>query len=408
MKLSVIVVSYNVKYFLNICLKSLQKAIDGMNGEIIVIDNASEDGSQKLLRNNFSGVRRIENKENIGFGRACNQGIDLATGEYVLIINPDTLVGESLLPQILEMMDQDLSIGALGIRLMDGKGNILRESKRTIPTLWSGFTKFSGLGELFKKSAFFNQYYAPELRYDEVGEVEVLPGAFMLIRRSVLNEIGGFDPRFFMYAEDIDLSYRISKAGYKIMYAGHLSAIHFKGESTQKSLWSYTDTFFTSMKLFVQKYTEELYSVRVSWVLQRMILAMLWIQGVWKTRFKRSRMSTPLHLGEWNLLLSKNPDIARKLEKLIGQSVAHVPEKEIDDFSPAVYLRYITALVRTRLNIALFLDVNSLSFDQIFDLWRDQNGRSFYLLDRKEDYFISSADKRTQGQIYFLDNNRSQ
>lgn len=407
MKLSVIVVSYNVKYFLNICLKSLQKALEDIEGEIIVIDNASEDGSQELLRNNFPGVKRIENKKNVGFGRACNQGIDLATSEYVLIINPDTLVGESLLPQTMAIMDQDENIGALGIRLMDGKGNILRESKRNIPTLWSGFTKFSGLGKLFSKSSFFNQYYAPELQYGETGEVEVLPGAFMLIRRSVLNEIGRFDPRFFMYAEDIDLSYRISKAGYKIIYAGHLSAIHFKGESTQKSLWSYTDTFFTSMKLFVQKYTGELYPVRVSWILQRMILAMLWIQGIWKTRFSPSRKTSSLQLGEWNLLLSKHSDVEAKLEKRINQSVAYVPERESDEFASAVCLRYIPALVRTGMNIALFLDVNSLRFDQIVSIWEYQNGRSFYLLDREEEYFISSADKRTQGQIYFLNDDRS-
>lgn len=400
MKLTIIVVNYNVKYFLNICLKSLTKAIQGTESEIVVVDNASSDGSSELLKKNFSEVRWIENEENVGFGRACNQGIEIARGEYVLIINPDTLIGESLIPEILSIMDHEPGAGALGVRLMDGKGCLLRESKRSIPTLWSGFTKFSGLGELFNGIPFFNQYYAPSLEYHERGEVEVLPGAFMLIRKSVLDEVGGFDLQFFMYAEDIDLSYRISKAGYKIIYAGHLTAIHFKGESTVKSLWAYTETFFTSMRLFVEKYTGELYSVRVSWLLRRLISLMLWIQGHWKTRTWGRRASDSLRLEKWNLLLSSDPLTEKKLKKKTGNTFHRVPGDE--SVSEGIHLRYIPALVQTDLGFSVFLDVDSLSCDQIVSLWVHQKGRPFYLLDQENSYFIASADKERQGKVYTI------
>lgn len=407
MKLTIIVVNYNVKYFLNICLKSLVKALEGIESEVVVVDNASSDGSTHLLKKNFPMIRLIENEENIGFGRACNQGIEVSRGEYILIINPDTLVGESLIPEILSIMDHEPGAGALGVRLMDGKGKILRESKRAIPTLWSGFTKFSGLGKLFHKVSFLNQYYAPTLDYNERGEVEVLPGAFMLIRRSVLDEIGGFDPRFFMYAEDIDLSYRISKAGHGIIYAGHLTAIHFKGESTEKSLWAYTETFFTSMRLFVQKYTGELYSKPVSWVLQRMISMMLWIQGHWKTRIWGKEAPAPLRLEDWNLLLSSDLRIGKKLKEKNGISITRVPGNKNESSAEAVHLRYIPALIKTELDFSLFLDIDSLSYDQIVSLWIHQKERPFYLLDRENSYFIVSADKERQGKIYSFDEEKN-
>src|SRR5690606_13092682 len=259
MDISIIVVNYNVRYFLHLCLQSLEAAIKGLEGEIIVVDNASEDGSVTMIQTHFPQIRLIANTENVGFGRACNQGINLAAGGFVLFVNPDTLIGESLLEEALEVFNEDDKIGAVGVCLLDGKGNVLPESKRAIPSLWSGFTKFSGLSDIFPGIPLFNGYYAPHINYDQCGDIEVLPGAFMLIRKSILDEIGGFDPRLFMYAEDIDLSYRILQAGYRIRYVGSLHMIHFKGESTQKSEKTYTNTFFHSMRLFIQKYQHVLY-----------------------------------------------------------------------------------------------------------------------------------------------------
>lgn len=386
---------------MNLCLKSLMKATEETDSEIIVIDNHSSDDSVKMIRENFPRVRLIENSTNTGFGRACNQGIDSAEGEFILILNPDTIVGESLLKQAVDELRNRPEAGALGIRLIDGKGETLRESKRSIPTFWSAFTKFSGLGRIFSRSAYFNQYYAPGLSYEEIGEIEVLPGAFMLIRKKVLDEIGGFDPRFFMYAEDIDLSYRILKAGYKIIYAGHLQTIHFKGESTEKSLMNYTETFFTSMQLFVQKYTGELYSPFVSWTLQLIIRLIQWGQKKWRKWVMQEKKDRPLDLPHRTLLLSEDPYINEVLERQFGFRIERVSDSdEIPAPDATASLRYLPSLVRTDLDFSLIFDVDALSFDHIVSVWAHQRGRIFYLMDRHRSYMITSVDKEKRGDVY--------
>lgn len=399
MELTIIVVNYNVQYFLRLCLESLRSASAHLETEIIVVDNASEDGSVDMVRKEFPEVKLIANSENIGFGRASNQGLEMARGKYVLFINPDTIIGESLLPAALKVFDEDDQIGAVGICLLDGQGQVLRESKRSIPTLWSAFTKFSGLSELFRHTSLFNHYYFPSLQYDEIGDIDVLPGAFMLIRKSVLDEINGFDSRFFMYAEDIDLSYRISRAGYKIRYNGGLKAIHFKGESTKKSLLTYTNTFFHSMRLFIDKYTGELYSVSVSWLLQVIVRSIQRIQEMRRRWFpERNRSKKRLPVGEL-FVLSDHPSLVSSLPKYLDAEKVHFVPVSGTDQAP-FYLRYTGSYLKMVADISLILDIRSLSFDQITWLWIQQDERPYYIADGEKSFFISSHNKEKQGEVH--------
>lgn len=254
MKLTVIIVSYNVKYFLQQALASIRRAASGMPVEIIVVDNASADGSAAMVRSRFPEVTLIENKTNRGFAAANNQGIRIAKGEYVLLLNPDTLLQEDTLEKTVHFMDTHPDAGALGVKMIDGKGLFLPESKRSLPTPKVAFFKMFGLSALFPKSKLFGRYHLGYLNEDETYEVEVLSGAFMLIRKKALDEVGLLDETFFMYGEDIDLSCRIIKAGYKNYYFPQTRIIHYKGESTRKGSLNYVRMFYQAMMIFSRKH----------------------------------------------------------------------------------------------------------------------------------------------------------
>ncbi len=254
MKLSVIIVNYNVKYFLEQCLNSVYKAIQNLSVEVIVVDNNSVDSSCSMIREKFPGVMLIANKENVGFSKANNQALSQARGEYVLLLNPDTVVQEDTFVKCIEFMDNHPEAGALGVKMIDGKGRFLPESKRALPTPWIAFYKIFGLSRLFPRSKKFGRYHLTYLDADEIHEVEILSGAFMFIRKKVLDEIGYLDETFFMYGEDIDLSFRIIKAGYKNYYFPETSIIHYKGESTKKGSLNYVMVFYQAMIIFAQKH----------------------------------------------------------------------------------------------------------------------------------------------------------
>lgn len=254
MVLSVIIVNYRVRYFLELCLHSVQRALAAIGpSEIIVVDNASADGSIEALQSLFPAVRFVENHENVGFARANNQALRLAGGEYILFLNPDTVVPEDFATRCLEFMRSDPRVGALGVRMIDGSGRFLPESRRGFPSPWVAFTKLAGLSALFPRSRVFAGYYLGGLPPDRAHPAPVLSGACMLVRRSILGEVGGFDERFFMYAEDIDLSYRIEKAGYVNFYFPGTTIVHFKGESTQKDI-RYIRLFYKAMSQFRRKH----------------------------------------------------------------------------------------------------------------------------------------------------------
>ncbi len=253
-KLSVIIVNYNVKYFLEQCLKAVQKAMMGIDGEVWVVDNNSVDGSVEMIHQKFDWVQLIANAENTGFSVANNQAIRASKGDYVLLLNPDTVVEEDSFAKCIAFMNNHPEAGALGVRMVDGSGNFLPESKRGLPTPEVALYKMFGLNKLFPKSKKFGRYHLGFLPENETNEVEVLAGAFMFLRKETLEKVGLLDEAFFMYGEDIDLSYRIINGGYKNYYFPETSIIHYKGESTKKGSANYVKIFYQAMVIFARKH----------------------------------------------------------------------------------------------------------------------------------------------------------
>ena len=254
MDLSIIIVNYNVADELKQCLTSVQKAVAGMNAEVFVVDNASEDESCRMIEEQFSWVRLIRNLENLGFAKANNQALRIVSGRYVLILNPDTVIEEQLCRKMVAFMDEHQDCGGLGAKMLDAEGNFLPESKRGFPTVWTAFCKLSGLGRLFPRSDFFNHYYLGALPHNQTNEIEILAGACMMLRKSVIDSVGLFDERYFLYGEDIDFSHRIVQAGYKNYYFPEVSLVHLKGRSTRKSDSRCVKAFYDAMSLFADTY----------------------------------------------------------------------------------------------------------------------------------------------------------
>ncbi len=254
MKLSIVIVNYNVRHFLDQCLTSVRRAVAGIEADVWVVDNNSVDGSVQMLKEKFPEVKLIANKDNVGFSRANNQAIRESEGEYVLLLNPDTVVEDDTFSKIIDFMDDHPEAGGLGVKMIDGKGNFLPESKRGLPTPRVAFYKIFGLSGFFPKSKTFGKYHLGYLDKDKTHEVEILSGAFMFMRREALDKTGLLDEEFFMYGEDIDLSYRIIKAGYKNYYFPETRIIHYKGESTKKSSVNYVFVFYRAMVIFARKH----------------------------------------------------------------------------------------------------------------------------------------------------------
>lgn len=254
MKLSIVIVNYNVKHFLEQCLNSVLESSKHCESEIFVVDNNSVDGSCAMVKAKFPQVKLIENKKNYGFSYANNQAIKVASGEYILLLNPDTVIEEKTLKSVVDFMDTNSDAGGLGVKMIDGKGRFLPESKRGLPTPKIAFYKIFGLAKLFPKSKKFGKYHLTYLDKDKIHIVDVLSGAFMLLRKSVLDKIGLLDETFFMYGEDIDLSYRISLAGYNNYYYPETTIIHYKGESTKKGSVNYVLIFYNAMIIFAKKH----------------------------------------------------------------------------------------------------------------------------------------------------------
>lgn len=254
MDLSIVIVNYNVKYFLEQCLHSVSKAIEGMKAEVFVVDNNSVDGSCGHIRERFPWVKLIENRENVGFSKANNQAIRQSSGKYVLLLNPDTVVEEDTFSKSFRFMEEHKDAGSLGVKMIDGSGHFLPESKRALPTPWVAFYKIFGLSGLFPRSRKFGRYHLGYLDKEETHEIEVLAGAYMFLRKETLDKVGLLDEDYFMYGEDIDLSYRILQGGYKNYYYPGTTIIHYKGESTKKGSLNYVLVFYNAMIIFAKKH----------------------------------------------------------------------------------------------------------------------------------------------------------
>jgi GT2 family glycosyltransferase len=252
--LSIIIVNYNVEYFLEQCLNSVYNALEGINAEVFVVDNNSVDNSIEMVKAKFPRVKCIENKINVGFSKANNQAIQESNSKFVLLLNPDTVVEESTFRKVIDFMVNHPDAGGLGVRMVDGKGRFLPESKRGLPTPAVAFYKIFGLSKLFKKSPKFNKYHLGYLDEFKNHAVDILSGAFMLMRAESLEKVGLLDETFFMYGEDIDLSYRIQLGGWKNYYCSDTTIIHYKGESTKKSSVNYVFVFYRAMVIFAEKH----------------------------------------------------------------------------------------------------------------------------------------------------------
>ena len=244
MKLTVVIVNYNVRLLLEACLKSVQKAMTGIEGEIIVVDNHSSDGSVDYLEPLFPDVHFIANKENMGFARANNLAIRQSQADYVLLLNPDTVVYENTLRESVAFMDSHPEAGGVGVRMLTREGEPAPESRRAVPTPWIAFKKMIG---------FSRKYYMSYLPWDQPGQIEVISGAYCMLRHKALDQVGLLDEDFFMYGEDIDLSYRLLKGGWQNWYLP-LDIIHYKGESTEKSSFRYVHVFYQAMLIFFRKH----------------------------------------------------------------------------------------------------------------------------------------------------------
>ena len=293
--LSIIIVNYNVKCFLEQCLCSVINASGDIDVEIIVVDNNSTDGSKGFFKGRFANVKFIWSPENAGFSKANNLALKEARGEFILFLNPDTILPEDCLEKCIAFFQQQNDMGALGLRMIDGSGTYLKESKRAFPSPFTSLFKLSGLTALFPSSKIFARYYLGQLDQNKNHEVDVLAGAFMMIKKTVLDTTGGFDERFFMYGEDIDLSYRIQKAGFKNIYFSESTIIHFKGESTKRGSLNYVRLFYGAMNLFVKKHYSSGFAlffnviIRVGiWIRAALTGIGYWLQRLFSTRKKES------------------------------------------------------------------------------------------------------------------------
>ena len=273
MKVTVIIVNYRVKYYLAQCLHSVMKAMEGIEGEVIVVDNDSRDDSIDFNRQLYPQVRFIENKENMGFARANNAAIRESDSEYVLLLNPDTIVNERLLRDCIDLLDGNPAIGAAGVRMLCENGCFAPESRRGVPTPFTAFCKMVGLTRLFPQSRVFGRYYMKYLDEFAATPIEIISGACMFIRRSVLDECGLLDEDFFMYGEDIDLSYRMLQTGKQNYYIPS-RIMHYKGESTHKNSFRYVYVFYEAMYIFFRKH----YS-NYNWILSIPIRSAIYLKG---------------------------------------------------------------------------------------------------------------------------------
>ena len=276
MKLTVVSVNYNVKYYLEQCLLSLYRAVENIPTEVIVVDNASTDGSPEYIVERFPQLTYIYNKRNVGFACANNQAMEKARGEYVLLLNPDTLLPETNITEVLEFMDTHPDAGACGVKMLAPDGHFLPESKRGYPSPATSFWKLTGMHRIFPDNPRFDGYYLSRLDENAVHSVPVLAGAYMMLRRKALNSSGLLDEDFFMYGEDIDLSCRITEAGYKNYYLPY-PILHYKGESTSKESYRYVRVFYGAMDIFFCKHGTH-YPLLYRWMVRAGIKLQTWLK----------------------------------------------------------------------------------------------------------------------------------
>jgi GT2 family glycosyltransferase len=347
MQLSVIILNYNVRYFLETCVLSVKKAIENLDAEIIVIDNNSTDDSCSMMVNRFPDIRLIQNNENLGFPKANNIAVKYAKGDYICILNPDTIVAEDTFIKILTFgknLSKQQEIGIIGCKLIDGTGNFLPESKRGVPTPWVACTKIFGL---YKISSFFGKYYAQHLTENQSGKVDILVGAFMFMKRHLYLKMGGFDERCFMYSDDIDLSYSVLKSGLANYYFADTTIIHYKGESTIRDK-KYMLIFQDAMNFFYNKHFKK--SILFDLVMQ--------IGSYLFSFFKKNQQYKRIFVVDVYVFFTKSSPKLNLGKKIIYQN----------DFSDFKYQK--------RINYEIIFDINSYTFKEIINFMNENKAKN--------------------------------
>lgn len=370
-QLSVIIVSYNVKYYLEQCLLSVVASASGkMNVEVFVVDNASTDDSVNYLRNRFPSsdypdIHIISNPRNVGFGRANNQAVKKAKGEYVLFLNPDTVISEQTLSECIAYAEKQPNFGGLGTMMLHDNGCFAYESRRGMPTPWASFCKMSGLTALFPHSRRFGKYYMRYLDKEQASEIEIISGAFLLTRKAVLDKVGVFDEEFFMYGEDIDLSYRFLQAGYHNFYFPS-PILHYKGESTKKNTFKYVHVFYNAMLIFFKKHYHNYWlgfsiPIKMTIVLSA-LLALVKQQCRLLKRFLRPNRK----IGEekW-LYVGKHADA---VAKLANEWCLDIDCVEGDEASLSA--KTFPAVVESKKYVRVVYDVADFSNSYVLDVFR--------------------------------------
>ncbi|WP_026728022.1 glycosyltransferase family 2 protein [Flavobacterium denitrificans] len=383
MRLSVIILNYNVRYFLEQCVLSVQEAISAIDAEIIVVDNNSSDDSCLMMQERFPFVKLIQNRENFGFPKGNNIGVKEAKGKYICILNPDTVVAEDTFTKILAFAEEQQDLGIIGCRLIDGKGNFLPESKRGIPTPWVAFTKVLGLYKIFPNWKIFNQYYAQHINENKNGKVEILVGAFMLMKLELYNNLNGFDENCFMYADDIDLSYRALQKQKSNYYFAETTVLHYKGESTIKDE-RYMKRFQEAMNFFYNKHFKK--SLFFSSFIQI---------GIWFFSFVKMFQGKPKRkpLPEKYIFYSSNSILSEKLPSILKNKVQFL------DFKKEKMVNSCHVFKGKRVEI--ILDNQYVSFEKcikIIETLKDKNV-TFKIFPKKANFIIGSNSRNDRGQI---------
>lgn len=367
MELSVVILNYNVRYFLEQCIRSVQEAVRNLDAEIIVIDNASSDDSGKMVQSLFPEVIYIQNSENVGFSKANNQAVNRAKGKYLCILNPDTAVAEDTFIKTLEFYKNMPKIGCLGVRLMDGTGCFLPESKRNLPTPQVSLQKLMGHGA---------KYYAGHVSEYENGKVAVLVGAFMLMKKEIYDAVGGFDEDYFMYGEDIDLSYKIEKAGFVNYYYGETTVLHYKGESTKRDE-IYFDRFYGAMKIFYDKHFNK------NILIEKMVDVGVSL-AKWKNKKFKSDKVKPLPESKGYYLISNNIQLRKNLETLLNVKFKDFPES-----------------FETIRNSLIIFDAEYVKYSRILEIMSKLSGKNnrFRIRPKAANFIIGSDRSDEKGTV---------
>jgi len=383
MQLSVIILNYNVRYFLEQCVLSVQEALSTLDAEIIVVDNHSSDESCLMMKNKFPDVKLIENKSNFGFPKGNNIGVEQASGKYVCILNPDTVVAEDTFIKILAFAEKQTDLGIVGCKLIDGTGSFLPESKRGIPTPWVAFTKVFGLYKIFPNWKLFNQYYAQHLEQEQTGKVEILVGAFMFLKREFYLELEGFDENCFMYADDIDLSFRALQKNKSNYYFHETAVLHYKGESTLKDE-KYMKYFQNAMNFFYQKH------------FKKSFFFTFFIQiGIWFFSFVK------MFQGKTKAKPRPESVVFYSSNKILSEKLPHILKNKVEflDFKKEKMVNSCQVFKGKRVEI--ILDNQYVSFKKcikIIETLKDKN-ITFKIFPKNTDFIIGSNSRNDRGQI---------